>query len=202
MRVLLSLFLVLFSIFAFAQAPLSIRTAPRRLASADIPTRTGLAGEHDQTINPLQQQPTSTNSMDAPSAVAQPKPSHSTCSKNNGKPCPEWLQKIIGQNPPIRVREEWDGEPDSFFTVGDGRRALHPDKKSWMWFVLGHGAMWATTVAAVRNYPASNQPANSAYPAAAAITGFDLLVFKTVSPAISLAPPVSAMVVYSRAASK
>jgi hypothetical protein len=202
MRVLLPLSLALFSTFSFARDLSSTGTAPRQLASADIPARISLTGVHDPGLTSRQQEPTSTNLIDAPSVAAQSTTAQSTCTWNNHKPCSALLNKIIGAYPPIRVREEWNGEPDSFFAVGDGRRTLHPDKGSWAWFAVTHAAMWASAVAAARNYPASNQPANSAYPAAAAITGFDFLLFKTISPAMSVAPPVCAIIVYSLAASK
>jgi hypothetical protein len=135
--------------------------------------------------------------VDAPSAT-QP----STCTQNNGKACPERLHKLIGQYPPVEVSERWNGRPDGFFTLGNSRRALHPENKSWMLFAVAHAGMWASTAIAVRNYPRSKEQARSEYPAVAALTGMDLLLFKTISPALPLGPPVYAMIHYSRAAAK
>ena len=106
------------------------------------------------------------------------------------------------QYPPIDVTERWNGQPDHFFTFGNARRALHPDKKSWLLFAAAHAGMWASTAIAVRNHRTSHEEAHSEYPAVAFMTGIDLLVFKTISPALSVGPPVYAMIHYSRAAAK
>jgi hypothetical protein len=193
MRFLLLLCLGLFATFTFGQDLLSIPTMPLRNWSGELPGQADLTSESV----PLPQTFTSVNPVDAPSTI-QP----STCTQNNGKTCPEWLHKLIGQYPPVNVPEQWDGQTDGFFTIGNGRRALHPDKKSWMLFAVAHAGMWASTAIAVRNYPRSKEQANSEYPAAAALTGMDLLLFKTINPALPLGPPVYAMIHYSRAASK
>lgn len=202
MRLLLLLGLGLFSTLTFGQKLLLIpNVALRRPASADIPTRATLSAAQDQRLGLSQQKPTPVNLIDAPSATAQSATVRSTCTRNNGKPCSGLLRKLIGKYPPVNSHEQWSGRPDPFFTIGDGDRALHPDKTSWIIFAALHAGMWASAVAGVRN-SVSNQPANSAYPAAAALTGMDLLIFKTLSPAISVGPPVYAIVRYSTAASK
>jgi hypothetical protein len=197
MRFLLFLCLGLFSPLASGQDLLSSGNIAPRTASADIPTRATLTSAHDQASVPFQQTPASTNLVDAPSATQ-----HTTCTQKNGKPCPEWLHRMIGQYPPLHGREQWNGQLDRFLTIGNGRRALHPDKKSWMWFAVAHAGMWASTVIAVRDSPTSKEKAGSEYPAIAALTGMDLLLFKTISPALSVGPPVYALIHYSRAASK
>ena len=183
----------LFSTFSFGQGPLLIQNMPPGIGSAELSAEAKLTSASV----PLPQIPTSVNAVDAPSATQ-----HSTCIQNNGKACPEWLHKLIGQYPPVEVREQWNGRPDGFFTIGTGQRALHPDKKSWMLFALAHAGMWASTVMAVRDFPSSKEQARSEYPAVAALTGMDLLLFKTISPAMAVGPTVYAMVHYSRAASK
>ena len=135
--------------------------------------------------------------VDAPSATQE-----SNCIQNTGKPCPEWVHKLIGRYPPIDVTERWNRQPDHFFTFGNARRALHPDKKSWMLFAAAHVGMWASTVIAVRNHRTSKEEAHSEYPAAAFMTGMDLLVFKTISPALSVGPAIYATFHYSRAAAR
>jgi hypothetical protein len=100
------------------------------------------------------------------------------------------------------VTERWNRQTDHFFTFGNARRALHPDKKSWMLFAAAHAGMWASTVIAVRNHRTSKEEAHSEYPAAAFMTGMDLLVFKTISPSLSVGPAIYAMVYYSRAAAR
>jgi hypothetical protein len=192
MRFLSLLCLGLFSTFTFGQNPFSIQNVPPGTGSADVPAQAKLVG----TSVPFPQMPAPVTPVDAPSATQ-----HSTC-VNNEKTCPEWLHKLIGQYPPVAVSERWNGQPDGFFTMGDGRRALHPDKKSWMLFAVAHAGMWASTAIAVRNFPSSKEQSNSEYPAVAAMTSIDLLLFKTINPAMSVGPPVYAMVHYSRAASR
>jgi hypothetical protein len=139
--------------------------------------------------------PKQTNLVDAPSVTQQ-----SNCTQNTGKPCPQWVHKLIGRYPPIDVTERWNRQPDHFFTFGNARRALHPDKKSWMLFAAAHAGMWASTVIAVRNHQTSKEQGHSEYPAAAFITGMDLMVFKTISPSLSVGPATYATFHYSRAA--
>lgn len=176
---------------AIAREPISTRTASPTLTSAATPT-----DDTAQTTVPAEQKPAPDNLADAPSAT------QSTCTEKNGKPCPEWVHKLIGQYPPIDQTERWNGQSDHFFSFGNTRRALHPDKKSWMLFAAAHAGLWASTVIAVRNHQTSKEQAHSEYPAAAFMTGLDLLIFKTFNPALSIGPPVFGMVHYSRAAAK
>jgi hypothetical protein len=139
-----------------------------------------------------------TSLPDAPSETVR-----TTCTQGSGTPCPEWVHKLIGQYPPVReVPEVWNHQPDHFFTVGNGRRALHPDKKSWLLFTAAHAGMWAAAVVAVSRHRTSHEEAHSEYPAVAFMTGLDFLFFKTLSPALSVGPPVYATVHYSLAAAK
>jgi len=205
MRFLLFFCLGLFSTFTLGQ-DFSIQNIPLRNTSADVPstarstsarsTSARLTSDGEASVS-LPQAPTSTNLFDAPSVTPQ-----SNCIQKNGKPCPGWLQTLIGPYPPIRVSEPWNGQPDRFFTMGNGRRVLHPDKKSWMLFAVAHAGLWASTVIAVRDFPTSGEKAGSEYPAVAALTGMDLLLFKTISPALSIAPPIYGMAHYSWSASK
>jgi hypothetical protein len=197
MRFLLFLSLGLFCTFAFGQESLLIANQPPRSTSADIALTAKSTSQGAGGTASAQKALTPTNLVDAPSSAV-----HSSCTQRNGKPCPEWLHKLIGQYPPAAARERWNGRPDGLFTIGNGRRALHPDKKSWMLFAAAHAGMWASTVMAVRNFPTSREQADSEYPAAAVLTGMDLLLFKTISPALPLGPPVYAMIHYSRAALK
>jgi hypothetical protein len=192
MRFLSLLCLGLFSALTFGQE-LSVGNMPMRTESGDVPARAKLSSPSV----PLEESSASVNPVDAPSAT-QP----STCTQNGGKACPAWLRKLIGQYPPVKVSDRWNGHRDGFFTIGTGHRTLHPDKKSWTLFAVAHAGMWASTVIAVRDFPTSKEEANSEYPAAAVVTGMDLLVFKTISPVISVGPPVYGMVHYSRAASR
>jgi hypothetical protein len=100
------------------------------------------------------------------------------------------------------MTERWNRQPDHFFTFGNARRALHPDKKSWMLFAAAHAGMWASAVIAARNHRTSREDAHSEYPAAAFMTGMDLLVFKTISPSLSVGPAIFAMFHHSKAAAR
>jgi hypothetical protein len=197
MRFLFVLCLGLFCTCMFGQVPISNQSTPPRTPLAGVSSATELTSEDRQAPVPDSQNPTPTKLVDAPSVTQQ-----SNCTQNTGEPCPEWVHKLIGQYPPIDVTERWKGQPDHFFTFGNARRALHPDKKSWLLFTAAHAGMWASTVIAVRNHRTSKEEAHSEYPAAAFMTGMDLLVFKTISPSLSVGPAIYAMFHYSRAAAR
>lgn len=182
---------------AFGQGQdFSIPTMPLR-NTPEASTQTTSAGDSGQASIPQPSQSAALNAVDAPSAAQA-----AACTQKNGKPCPEWLHKLIGQYPPVDQHEAWNGQADHFFNFGNARRVLHPDRKSWILFSVAQAGMWASAIAAVRDHRTSGEGAHSEYPAVALLTGMDLLVFKTISPAISVGPPVYAMVHYSRAASK
>jgi hypothetical protein len=197
MRILFVLCLGLFCTCMFGQSPISNQGSQPRTSLAEVPSAAELTTEDRQAPIPDPQNPKPTKLVDAPSATQE-----SNCTQNTGKPCPEWVPKLIGGYPPIDVTERWNGQPDHFFTFGNARRALHPDKKSWILFTAAHAGMWASTVIAVRNHRTSKEEGHSEYPAAAFMTGMDLLVFKTISPSLSVGPAIYAMFHYSRAAAK
>lgn len=196
MRFLFVLCLGLFCTCMFGQGPISDQSTPPR-TPVGLSSAAESTSEDGQASVPDPRMSTATTLADAPSVTQQ-----SNCTQNSGKPCPEWVHKLIGRYPPIDVTEHWNRQPDRFFTIGNGRRALHPDKKSWMLFAAAHAGMWASTVVAVRNHRTSKDAAHSEYPAAAFMTGMDLLVFKTISPSLSVGPAIYAMVHYSRAAAR
>jgi hypothetical protein len=195
MRFLWLFCLGLFSTFTFAQDPSSIKNIPLESATADVPGTAGSTKDDKPATDQFQQ--TLTTLFDAPSSTAQ-----ANCAQRNAKACVECVHKPIAECSAAHISERSKPERDHFFAMGDGRRVLHPDKKSWLWFAVAHATMWVSGVAAVRNSPTSNQGADSAYPAAAVLTGVDLLVFKTISPAWSVGPPIYATVCWSRAALK
>lgn len=197
MRFLFVLCLGFFCTFMFAQDSISNQKTLPLITSADPSQAAESSSKSGAAQLGGQQVSEPTNLVDAPSATQQ-----SSCTQKNGKPCPEWVHKLIGQYPPIDISERWNGQPDHFFTFGNARRALHPDKKSWLLFAVAHAGMWASTVVAVNNHRTSKEEAHSEYPAVAFLTGFDLLTFKTISPALSIGPTVYAMIHYSRAAAK
>jgi hypothetical protein len=198
MRFLFVLCLGLFSAFAFSQDSISNEKTPPTTTTADASSAANSTSESGQAPIPAQRTSPSTNLGDAPSTTQR-----TTCTENNGKPCPEWVHRLIGQYPPVKeVSEHRNRQPDHFFTLGNAQRALHPDKKSWMLFTLAHAGMWASTVVAVRNHQTTMEEAHSEYPAVAFMTGMDFMFFKTVSPSISVLPPVYAMIHYSKVTAK
>lgn len=197
MRFLYVLCMGLFCTCMFGQSPISNQSTPRGTSLASLSSAAELTSEDGQAPVSDPQMSKPTQLADAPSVTQQ-----SNCTQNNGKPCPEWMHKLIGQYPPIDVTERWNKQPDHFFTIGNARRALLPDKKSWMLFAAAHAGIWASTVIAVRNHRTSKEEGHSEYPAVAFMTGMDLLAFKTISPSLSVAPAIYGMVHYSRAAAR
>ena len=170
MRFIFVLCLGLSSTCMFGQGPISNESTPPRTPLASLSSAESNSEDKQALVaDPLMPKPTKL--VDAPSVTHQ-----SDCIQNAGKPCPEWVHKLIGPYPPIDVTERWNRQPDHFFTFGNARRALHPDKKSWMLFAVAHAGMWASTVIAVRNHRTSKEEGHSEYPAAAFMTGMDLLV--------------------------
>jgi hypothetical protein len=187
----------LFSTFAFGQER-SIKNISLQNDAAVVPITAGSTSDNRPASVPLQPTPpTPITLFDAPFPTAQ-----SNCTQDNAKLCPECMHGPISDCPAGPVTERSQPERDHFFSMGDGRRALRPDKKSWLWFAAAQATMWVSGVAAVKNSPASNQGADSAYPAAAVLTGMDLLFFKTIGPVWSVGRPIYATVYWSRAALK
>jgi hypothetical protein len=195
MRFLFVVCLGLFCTRMFAQRPSSNQNTPR-ISLTGLSSAAELTSEDGQVPVADLQNPKSAELADAPSATQE-----SNCTQNTGK-CPEWVHRLIGRYPPIDMTERWNRQPDHFFTFGNARRTLHRDKTSWMLFAAAHAGMWAPTVIAVRNHRTSKEEAHSEYPAAAFMTGIDLLVFKTISPSLSVGSAIYATFHYSRAAAK
>ena len=127
MRFLCVLCLGFFSSSMFGQEAMLSVPVPTRTVSANVPAT--LSNDSVAIPTSARQEPARTNLPDTPSATQQ-----SSCIQKNGKPCPEWVHKLIGQYPPVDRSEPWDGRRDHFFTFGNARRTLHPDKKSWVLF--------------------------------------------------------------------
>jgi len=196
MRFIFILWLGFFCSLSFAQNAISNESTAAGATSGNASSAAKSTDESATIKVAVQPAATAADMIDTPSAV------QASCTEKNGKPCPEWVHKLIGRYPPVDVPERWNGQPDHFFTIGNARRALHPDKTSWMLFAVAHAGMWASTVVAVRNHRTSLEEAHSEYPAAAFMTGMDLLLFKTISPALSVGPAAYATVHYSRAAAR
>lgn len=133
---------------------------------------------------------------DAPSTVTP------TCTENSGKPCPEWVHKLVGQYPPA------PDSPDAtrvaqFFTFNtDSRATLKPDKKSWAIFTFTHVALAVTFAVDHKLTHGVRENSSSEIPAILGVTGLDFLAFKCISPSLSVEAPVYAIVHYARDATK
>lgn len=126
-------------------------------------------------------------------------PQVQTC-QNNRPYTTGKLAKLVGSCPFDKPQaEKWDGRTDRFIHFGNGRRVLHPSKKSWIIIGASHSALWGVTVFAVRRHVTSLEDASSEYPAVGFVTGIDLLLFMTVSPVSSIGYPIYGFQHYLRA---
>ncbi|HUM04030.1 MAG TPA: hypothetical protein VLT90_01130 [Terriglobales bacterium] len=150
---------------------------------------------------------TSADSSDAglPSA---PSAAHgTTCTERNGKPCPEWVHKWIGQYPHLPQSEpllERDPSTVHLWTYRRlGEPALRTNKEVFhsKVFITAHVGGAIAMAVACRNK-------NSGYswgeqvPAVSALFAIDYLQFRFVGAPNAIAPPVYEMIKYGRASTK
>src|SRR5579872_7530578 len=102
MRVLYVLCLGLFGTCMFGQGPIPNQSTPPRTPIAGLSSAAKLTSEEGQATVSDPQMSKPTRLVDAPSVTQQ-----TTCTQNNGKPCPEWVHKLIGQYPPSSESEEF-----------------------------------------------------------------------------------------------
>lgn len=143
------------------------------------------------------------NLPDSPSAT-QPK----TCTNNNGKPCPEWVHKLIGQYPPLPESKELQPERDPatvhFWTYrGWNEPPLRNNKQVFRskLFVAAHVGGAIAMIVACRN-PRSREEWHSEVPAVVAMFGMDYLQFRFIGGPNAIGAPVYEMIRYSRASTK
>jgi hypothetical protein len=121
-----------------------------------------------------------------------------TCIENTGKPCPEWLHKLVGQYPPLPDRQE-SARAATFFTFNkDSHAALKPDKKSWVAFIGSHAALGIAYTIDHKLTHGIRESASSEVPAILGVTGMDFITFKCFSPALSIEAPIYAIQHYTR----
>jgi hypothetical protein len=127
-----------------------------------------------------------------------------TCVENSGKPCPEWLHKLIGQYPPVPdYREAQAIRYASFFTFNkDTKAALHPDKKSWGLFIGAHAAGALAFAIDHHVTHGARETNGSEIPAIAGVAALDFVMFKCVSPSLSVEAPMYEVQHYWRDAVK
>jgi len=131
-----------------------------------------------------------------------------TCTQNNGKPCPEWVHKLIGQYPPSSESEEFQPQraPSSlhFWTYrGWGDPPLRTNKQVFRSkvFLATHigGAIAMIVSCRTKN---SGEDWGSEVPAVAAIFGLDYMQFRFVGAPNAIGPPIYEMVHYGLASAR
>ena len=136
-------------------------------------------------------------------------PSHATtCTENNGKPCPEWVHNLVGQYPPLpdsaTTRTQRDSDSVHFWTYrGVFEAPLRTNKQVFhsKIFLAAHigGAIAMAVACGTKN---SGEEWKSEVPAVAAMFGMDYLQFRYVGGPNAVAPAVYEMIHYSRASTR
>ena len=131
-----------------------------------------------------------------------------TCTKDNGKPCAEWVHKLIGQYPPLPESKESSVERDPstvhFWTYrGFGEPPLRKNKQVFRskLFIGAHIGGAIAMVMACRN-KRSGEAWHSEVPAVAALFGMDYLQFRFIGGPNAIGAPVYEMIKYGRASTK
>ena len=127
-----------------------------------------------------------------------------SCTKNNGQPCPEWLHTLIGQYPPSA---EWNVQPQRdpstvhFWTYRGiydpplrGNKQVFRSKA----FLATHVGAAIAMIVACRTKN-SGEEWHSEVPAVAAVFGLDYLQFRFVGGPNAIGGPVYQMVHYGLA---
>lgn len=128
-----------------------------------------------------------------------------TCTENNGKPCPEWAHRMIGQYPPSPESEEFRPErnPHSvhFWTYrGWQDPPLRTNREVFRSkvFLATHigGAIAVIVACRTKN---SGETWGSEAPAVAALFGMDYLQFRFVGGPNAIGAPIYEMIHYGLA---
>lgn len=150
--------------------------------------------------------PLAPNDADIPNA---PSISQATkCTENNGKPCPQWVHKLIGQYPPlpespVRMIAR-DPASVHFWTYrGLAEPPLRTNKQVFRSkvFVAAHVGGAIAMIVACRT-KGSKEDWGSEAPAVGAIFGLDYLQFRYVGGPNAIGPPIYEMVHYGLASTK
>jgi len=131
-----------------------------------------------------------------------------TCTETNGKPCPAWLHKLIGQYPPAPESATPQTEQDSssvhFWTYrGWQDPPLRTNKQVFhsKIFLAAHVGGAVAMIVACRS-PRSGESWGSEVPAVTALFGMDYLQFRFVGGPNAMAPAIYEMIHYSRASTR
>ncbi len=130
-----------------------------------------------------------------------------TCTERNGKPCSEWLHKLIGQYPPVPesgTQPERDPSSVHFWTYrGAYDPPLRTNKEVFRskLFVGAHIGGAIAMMVACRN-KRSREDWHSEVPAVGALLGMDYLQFRFIGGPNAVAPAIFEMVHYGLASTR
>jgi hypothetical protein len=131
-----------------------------------------------------------------------------TCTDNNGRPCAQWVHKLIGQYPPApetgMLRLERDPSTVRFWTYrGWEDPPLRTNREVFRskLFIAAHVGGAIAMIMACRSRT-SKEHWDSEVPAVAAIFGMDYLQFRFIGGPNAVAPAVYEMIHYGRASTR
>lgn len=131
-----------------------------------------------------------------------------TCTEKNGKPCAEWIHKLVGQYPPLPESQGLNIERDPstvhFWTYrAADEPALRNNKQVFRskLFMGAHVGGAIAMIVACRNKN-SREQWHSEVPAVAALFGVDYLQFRFIGGPNAVGAPIYEMFRYSRAAKR
>ncbi len=149
---------------------------------------------------------TGANSATLPNAPSATDPT--TCTEKNGKPCPEWVHKLIGPYPPLhesgKLQVERDPSSVHFWTYrGFQDPPLRTNKQVFRSkvFLATHIGGAIAMIVACRT-KTSKEDWGSEVPAVAAMFGMDYIQFRFVGGPNAVAPAVYEMIHYGRASTR
>jgi hypothetical protein len=130
-----------------------------------------------------------------------------TCTQNNGNPCPEWLHKLIGQYPPSELADlqlQRDPSTVHFWTYrGSADPPLRTNKqvfRSKLFLATHIGGVIAMIVACrTRN---SGEDWGSEVPAVAGVFALDYIQFRFVGGPNAIGPPIYEAIHYGLASAR
>jgi hypothetical protein len=146
------------------------------------------------------------NAPDAPLPDSASTTQASTCTKNNGQPCAEWLHKLIGQYPTSPDWKEPARDPSTvhFWTyrgLYDPQLRHNEQVFRSKLFIATHigGAIAMIVACRTKN---SGEDWGSEVPAVGAIFGIDYLQFRFVGGPNAIGPPIYQMIHYGLASAR
>lgn len=150
--------------------------------------------------------PSGANNADLPNTPSATQTT--TCTENNGNPCPEWLHKLIGQYPRLPESRELQLERDPssvhFWTYrGCQEPPLRTNKQVFhsKVFLATHIGGAIAMIAACRTR-SSRESWGSEVPAVAAMFGMDYVQFRFVGGPNAVGPAVYEMIHYGLASTR